>query len=845
MPPDDRLSQAVVKDFEAWIMAGAIDPRDGHKPLAATRIDITAGKQFWSFQPLQTSFDHRSIDEFIQPQAPIAKANTLARRLFLDLIGIPPTPDELHKFIQIYTDSSPDQAVETFTDELLSRKEFGEKWARHWMDIARYADSNGGDFNLTFPESWRYRNYLIDAFNSDMPYDQFIREQIAGDLLPASNTEQRNRQMIATGFLMVAPKMLTERNKAKMHLDIADEQVDTIGRAILGLTLGCARCHDHKFDPIPTADYYAMLGILHSTRTADGILMGNVNVSGWKETELEIAPQVQQVLTQQKTRKTGLENELKQKQDELNNLQEKNVIIVDDSSAEKTGMWRQSTFRPNHIGAHYLVADKDKKNPLSISWTIPLPQPGEYEVRVSFGGGRGLERKAPYIVTHAKGKTKLFIDQTVTPPISGLWYSIGKYTFAASRMEKPSGKEEQEIVYAKVELSNSDTTAPVIADAIQFVPIEAAESADHAVRTKQLVAEVERLQTELKDLEKSMPEVAKAMVAADHTGQRLGDLHIRIRGETNNLGAVEPRGFLQVASSANANQPSIPEGQSGRVELANWLTSPENPLTSRVMVNRVWQQFFGRGIVSTTDNFGSRGAKPTHPELLDFLAQHFINEKWSVKTLVRRIVQSNTYQQNSTRTSFSDPENRYLRRQNCRPASAETLRDSILAIAGELNEETQESAVGTLGMYAIQTSGKRDPSLAKTGELRQRSVYMPIIRGAVPPSLAIFDLPNPDLVTGTRPETTVPTQALFMMNSKFIQQMSQSMSEKLCADHEELDQLVHDMYQRILIRSASQDDISQAKAYIDGLTKNGKSEPQAVASFVQILFSSTEFRFID
>lgn len=218
MPPDDRLSQAVVKNFEAWIMAGAIDPRDGHKPLAATRIDITAGKQFWSFQPLQTSFDHRSIDEFIQPQAPIAKANTLARRLFLDLIGIPPTPDELHKFIQIYTDSSPDQAVETFTDELLSRKEFGEKWARHRMDIARYADSNGGDFNLTFPESWRYRNYLIDAFNSDMPYDQFIREQIAGDLLPASNTEQRNRQMIATGFLMVAPKMLTERNKAKMHL---------------------------------------------------------------------------------------------------------------------------------------------------------------------------------------------------------------------------------------------------------------------------------------------------------------------------------------------------------------------------------------------------------------------------------------------------------------------------------------------------------------------------------------------------------------------------------------------------------------------------------------------------
>ena len=305
MPPEGRLSQAVVQDVEAWITAGAIDPRDGKKPLTAKVMDIAAGKHFWSFQPIHTSFDHRSIDEFIQPEASVAPANTLVRRLFLDLIGLPPSLDETHEFARIYSTISPTKAVETFTDKLLSRKEFGEKWARHWMDIARYADSNGGDFNLTFPESWRYRNYLIDAFNSDMPYDQFIREQIAGDLLPATDTQERNRQMIATGFLMVAPKMLTERNKAKMHLDIADEQLDTIGRAILGLTLGCARCHDHKFDPIPTADYYAMLGILHSTRTADGILMGNVNVSGWKETELELDPEARQMLANQKARNNG------------------------------------------------------------------------------------------------------------------------------------------------------------------------------------------------------------------------------------------------------------------------------------------------------------------------------------------------------------------------------------------------------------------------------------------------------------------------------------------------------------------------------------------------------------
>ena len=845
MPPAGRLPRAIVQDIETWIKGGAVDPRDGETPVTADLVDISTGKQFWSFQPLQTSFVHRSIDEFIQPQASVAPANTLARRLFLDLIGLPPTPDELHEFVRIYTEKSPNKAVGTFTDKLLSRKEFGEKWARHWMDIARYADSNGGDFNLTFPESWRYRNYLIDAFNSDMPYDRFIREQIAGDLLPASGAEARNRQMIATGFLMVAPKMLTERNKAKMHLDIADEQLDTIGRAILGLTIGCARCHDHKFDPIPTKDYYAMLGILHSTRTADGILMSNVNISGWKETDLEVDAATRQLLAQQETRTKFLEQELHRKQKEHEQRLSANSVIVDEPAAKKTGTWRKSTFRPNHIGSHYLVADKDKDESISIKWKTLLPKPGQYEVRVSFAGGQGLERKAPYVVTHAKGQTELLIDQTVSPPINGLWYPIGQFNFAFSQTATGKDDEKHKTVYAQVELSNRNTTGPVIADAIQLVPIGTLNTADQTDTSKPLLTEIQRIKTELKELENNKPKTEKAMVAADHTGERLGDVQIRIRGEANNRGPVERRGFLQVVSTTDAKKPSIPEGQSGRVELANWLTTADSPLTPRVMANRIWQQFFGQGIVSTTDNFGVRGTPPTHPELLDFLAMTFIEGNWSVKSLVRKIVQSKTYQQNSVLISSSDPDNRYLRRQNCRPASAETLRDSILAIAGELHGESQESAVGRLGMYAIQTSGQRDPSLAKTGELRQRSVYMPIIRGAVPPSLAIFDLPNPDLVTGTRPATTVPAQALFMMNSKFMQEMSLATGAKLCADHDRMDQLIADMYQRILIRSAAQDDITQAKAYIDGLTKDGKSPQEAVASFVQILFSSTEFRFID
>jgi len=847
MPPDGRLPEKVVEDFKTWIADGAVDPRQGQQPTTSESLDVEAGRQFWSFQPRKTTFDQSSIDEFVGPEAATAPPEQLVRRLFLDLIGLPPTPQEHQAFERLYLDQSPAEAVHVFSERLLARKGFGEKWARHWMDVVRYADSNGGDFNLTFPESWRYRNYLIDAFNNDMPYDQFIREQIAGDLLPASGIEEKNRQMVATGFLMVAPKMLTERNKPKMHLDIADEQVDTIGRGILGLTLGCARCHDHKFDPIPTSDYYALLGILHSTRTADGILMGNVNVSGWKETELKVDAQTRKLLTDHATQKTGIEKELKQKKKEQEQLQATGTVVVDDPAAEKTGPWRKSTLRPNHIGAHYLATDKNK-GPYSIKWKAQLPRSGEYEVRVSFGGGNGLAKKAPYTVHHAGGETLVIIDQSVKPTINGLWYPIGKFTFSSQQADQTPDPapdpEAEESVYAEIELSDRDAAGFVIADAIQIVPADTPRG-DDANPGDTLLAEIRRLEDRLKTLNANKPEIPKAMVAADHSGERLGDLHIRIRGETRNLGSLAPRGFLQVASRSNAPALSIPADQSGRVQLAQWLTDPDQPLTSRVMVNRIWQQFFGRGIVATTDNFGRRGATPTHPELLDFLAGNFINDGWSVKSLIRKIVRSRTYQQDSQVVSSSDPDNRFLRRQNCRPAAAETIRDSMLAIAGELDRKQQNSAVESLGMYAIETSGKRDPSLARTGDLRQRSIYMPIIRGALPPSLAVFDLPNPDLVTGTRSGTTVPTQALFMLNSKLVQDMSHAMSLRVCSDHQQADPLIMDLYQRILIRRADPDDIANANAYILGLTRDGKTRQQAVASFVQILFSSTEFRFVE
>lgn len=832
MPPTSHLPDAVVEDFRQWIINGAVDPRTTAKPSAQKpSIDIEAGREFWSFQPRRSFEPAKSVDDFVSPSSPIAPPDSLVRRIYLDLIGLPPSPAESDAFRDACHSQSSEVAISNLVDELLGRQAFGEKWARHWLDVARYADSNGGDFNLTFHEAWRYRNYVIAAFNEDMPYDQFLREQIAGDLLDWETAEQRNRQLIATGFLMVSPKMLTERNKPKMHLDIADEQVDTIGRAIMGLTLGCARCHDHKFDPIPTADYYALAGILHSTRTAEGILMDNVNVSGWLETDLAFDTATQQLVDQNKAQLSELETEIKGKKAEAEKLPSiDKSIVVDDTEAEKTGPWRKSTYRPNHIGKHYLATDKGK-NHFSITWKAKIEEPCEYELQVSFGGGSGLEKKARYEIEHLDGPTLKVIDQSVTPTIDGLWHPIGRFRF------------QSQVV---VTLTNEMATGHVIADAIRLVSISDQQQSKEAEDPKtKLLAEIKKLEGAAQKLRDSTPEIAKAMAAQDLANERFGDLHIRVRGEAANLGRIAPRGFLQVIRFPGLSTPQIASNESGRRELAEWISHPDHPLTARVMANRIWTQLFGRGLVETTDNFGTRGSVPAQRELLDHLANAYVSSGWSTKSLIRRIVTSRTYLQAARAPSDSDPYNELLLHQNRRPQSAESMRDSMLAISGLLDSTPRNSVVKQLGMYAIQTSGKRHESLARTDQLRQRSIYLPIVRGAVPPSLALFDLPNPDLVTGARAETTVPAQALFMMNSDFVREVATALSKKIVRMAESDEEAINQLYRRILIRDASHQDVLAASDYLATRIENGTSNQEAIASLAQVLFSSTEFRFID
>ncbi|HTU19832.1 MAG TPA: PSD1 and planctomycete cytochrome C domain-containing protein, partial [Gemmataceae bacterium] len=524
MPPKGKLPDAVVADLEKWIAMGAPDPRTAAAAATTKPLDVSAGRQFWAFQPPRrhpvpkvkdASWPRGDIDAFLlaaleakelRPAADADRA-VLLRRAYFDLIGLPPTPEQIDAFVRDRSSN----AFATVLDELLASPHFGERWGRHWLDVARYAESSGGGRSLLAPDAWRYRDYVIDAFNRDVPYDRFLTEQIAGDLLPAATPEERRRQLIATAFLVLGPTNYEQQNKDVLEMDVVDEQIDTMGRALLGLTLGCARCHDHKFDPIPTRDYYALAGILHSTQT-----LVHDNVSRWVEQPLPVRAEQEETLRKHEAIVADLKKRIQQ-------------------------------------------AKKDKK-------------------------------KA-----------------------------------AASELEKQLRKQQA-----------------------------------------------------------SGPRRPVAMAVRE--ASRIEDCAICIRGNIGNRGAKVPRGFLQVASIGSPS--ALPAKQSGRRELAGWLASRDNPLTARVMVNRAWHHLFGAGLVRTVDNFGTAGERPSHPELLDYLAVRFMADGWSVKKLIRTIMLSRAYQMSSAGRSDTlviDPENRLLAHMNRRRLDAECLRDAMLTISGRLD----------------------------------------------------------------------------------------------------------------------------------------------------------------
>jgi mono/diheme cytochrome c family protein len=738
MPPKGKLPESVIADLVKWVEMGAPDPRDAQASQQIRRnIDIEEGRQFWAFQPPRAtkppkvkaaSWLKDDIDRFVlatleaQGLKPVPDADrrTWIRRVTFDLIGLPPTVEDIEAFVQ---DSSPN-APEKVVDRLLASPQFGERWGRHWLDIARYAESTGKERNIPFNYAWRYRDYVIDAFNADKPYDRFLQEQIAGDLLPADSPEQANLQRIATGFLALGPKGVNERNAEQYKMDEVDEQIDVVGRAVLGVTIGCARCHDHKFDPIPSADYYALAGIFRSTETYSGVRRGSRNAES---------------------------KELMQ--------------LASDEEQEQSAP-----------AANKSPSKADQKKAQKLRSALEEAQ-AEFE-------------KTRKQATKAAKKNK----------------------------DKNDKKEQQRKLAAEL---------------------------------RELKKKIARLVEELSELGVEAEASHSGALAMGASEGKVADCHINIRGEVNDLGDEVPRGLVRVLTSGQTVE--IPEDQSGRLQLAAWLTERGNPLTARVMVNRVWQHLFGTGLVETVDNFGALGERPTHPELLDHLAIRFMDEGWSMKRLIKSVVLSRTYRLDSRHDEANyavDPQNKLLWRMAPRRIDAEALRDAMLAVSGQLDlSRPVGSPVMELASGEIGRKLKLDPIQRPSNH---RSVYLPILRGVVPEMLSVFDLADPNLVVGQREVTTVATQALFMMNSPFVVEQAEATTRQLLSQSQDDAARIGLLYARALGRPASDEEIQRAAAYLDAYRdaaaaagkKAGDPQLAAWSSLCQAVMASAEFRYV-
>lgn len=855
MPPKQKLPESVVADFVKWVELGAIDPRVDDTPKTTKKgIDIQAGREHWSYRPIQAAkaptvkneaWPSSEADRFIlarieeQHLKPSRDADRVAlvRRLYFDLVGLPPTPQQIDEFL---ADTSA-EAYEKLVDQLLQSPHFGERWGRHWLDVARYGESltlRG----FVIKDAWRYRDYVIEAFNNDLPYDQFVREQVAGDLLisEGDDLDTRRRKLTATSYLALGNTNLEEQDKQTLVMDVVDEQLDTIGKGLLAQTIACARCHDHKFDPIPTKDYYALAGILKNSKTLE-----HSNVSKWMEVPLPM-PADQEAAYQKAADQIAALKDLIAAEKKLAKADSKATdnppkngrksiaiaelvgVVVDDTQAKKVGSWTTSQHTNNYVGDGYLHDDGKDKGEKTLTFDPDIPNNGRYEVRLAYSPSAGRSNAVPVTIFSADGEKTVTVDETDIPPIDNAFVSLGQFRFEATGQ-------------SFVLVSTEGTKGVVTADAVVFIPVE--ELTTSTTGTKRTDSKdsstenpkngdqkkLKELEDELKQFEKTAPKRDTAVSVVEE--KNIADLRVHVRGSVKNLGDKVPRGFLQVATYGELSP--MPANQSGRRELADWLTDKSNPLTSRVMVNRAWHWLFGNGLVRTTDNFGTTGEKPSHPELLDHLALEFMNDGWSVKRLVRRLVLSHTYRVSTdveAANLTADPENRLFSRMNRRRLDAECLRDAILQMAGKLD---------------LRSSGPTfDLSLSSDFSFQQkdvrRSIYSPAFRNAPPELFDIFDAADPSIVTGRRNVSTVAPQALFLMNHPFVIEHSKNTAERLLAGPAESeDARVLSAYRTVLGRAPTETEATIARKFL----ASAPNDSDRWARLIQSLFGSIEFRY--
>ena len=803
MPPKGKLTAEQIADLEAWVKMGAPDPRKGS---AAKGIDLEHARGHWSFQlpgsggvpaVKNGAWVKSPVDAFILAKleekglkpAPPADKRTLLRRVTYDLIGLPPTPQEIDAFL---ADDSP-EAFEKVVDRLLASPRYGERWGRHWLDVARYADTKEWvvDEERRLPFSYTYRDWVIRAFNEDLPYDQFLLQQIAADRLPGSPDK---RTLAALGFLTVGRTFLNRLP------DQIDDRIDVVCRGLMGLTATCARCHDHKFDPIPTKDYYSLYGIFASSTVPRELPM---------------------IAQPEKTAEyLAYEKEIRAKEGEITSFKmgRHAAIVAGFRTPEKIAEYLLAANETKVVPDEPPKKDRDpnKLNALILKrWMSALKKSTETHdsvfapwIAYTKIPAREFADKAPFALDDL-GDINPIVREAFAEPPASLKQAAQIYGILLASFNKNAALPDpnQEAIRQVV-------CAPEAAPNMSLQEVDQFLSGDDRNKLRKMRKEMEGSQ-----FHPGAPPRAMALEAtATPTNPK-----VFIRGNQTTPGEEVPRAFLSILSGEKRETWAT----DGRLELARAIASRDNPLTARVLVNRIWLHHFGAGIVRTPSDFGTRGERPTHPELLDSLANWFVDNGWSIKKLHRLILLSNAWRQSSEgdgETVKADPQNLLVGRMNRARLEFEALRDSFLAVTGRLDL----------------TMGGRPVPLTTEPYSTRRTVYGYVDRLNLANMYRVFDFAVPDMHAPQRYTTTVPQQALFLMNSPFVMEQAQILAKRAeVAGESDPEQRIQRLYRLIYGRAATATEATLGLRFLD---RAGESPWE---KYAQVLLEANEFAFVD
>lgn len=961
MPPRGKLPPQVIADFEAWVANGAVDPRHGAPAPAKKEIDFEAARKFWSFVPPQSpepptparaDWAESTIDRFTLAAmeanrlTPVRKAHKreLLRRATFDLTGLPPTPDEIHSFLA--DDSS--NSFAKVIDRLLDSPSYGERWGRYWLDVARYSEDQAHTFSVQpNTNGYRFRDWVIAAFNSDMPFDRFVQYQIAADVMDLEEHE-RLKNLPALGFFGLGAQYYKNTDAAKATADELDDRIDTLTRGFLGLTVSCARCHDHKFDPIPTQDYYSLAGVFHSSRLHNVPLVPDEEVKRYDAAQQEIKmleESINQTIAREgpKMRESRIDQvarymlatrefrEAKSKDASLKLNAFAKSKELDESTFKKWADYLKSKSADPPIPLqHWFEASKsanseeiesaalafqkhlqllirqregtltsEEQQGLAAQtkagnarYTSPLVtkvhpivkvdvdlQGAKELVLVVTDGGNGASCDhadwiEPKLIT-ATGELKLtelkwkdmsasygnvHIDKSVNGGplrVGGKNYDngLGTHSTCVLTYDLPEGALRFTSL-AGLDNSGSDQEGGCGDDAAIQFRVYTETPTDISIAQPDLLVEVfgEKgvFAMEVAELEKRLPSELAVSIASMREGlEKLrrespskypiahaiaegkpSDLQVMIRGNPANKGETAPRRFLKILSS---DSPPIFANGSGRLELAKAIASRENPLTARVIVNRVWQHHFGRGLVATPDNFGKLGEQPSHPELLDYLTIRFMDQGWSLKSLHREIMLSATYQLSTDSDEANqqrDADNRFLWRMNRRRLDVEAWRDALLATSGRLDRKLEGPST----------------NLADAANNR-RTVYGFISRHELDNMLRLFDFPDANITASTRAETTVPQQQLFVLNSPFMIEQSKAFAARVQKESaSDLEEQIRFAYLLAFGREAHDRELEIGMQFLQVAESEESKEKNKLSRwerYAQALLASNEFMYLD